>query len=227
MNILSGFARGALHEIYAAPADATAGFGFALAAAADAATGRPVLWVSSDLCRGETGAPYAAGFVEYGLDSAAFTFALARNDVEGLKAGLEGLRCAGLGAVLVELWSEARAFDLTASRRLALAARKSNITVLALRFAVAATSTAAYSRWRIRPAPSGVLAAQAPGAPAFNVALERHRSVMAGQTFLVEWDRELRIFRTHASNAALSRPMAPISGSRAPLINRAVHASAG
>ncbi len=50
-----------------------------------------------------------------------------------LRAGAEAARCPAVGAVLMEPWGEARPLDLTASRRLTLAADQSGVTVFLLR----------------------------------------------------------------------------------------------
>src|SRR3954454_13021823 len=59
-----GFARGALHEIYAqAQADAAAASGFATALALRAAGERPILWARQDFVDVETGWLYAPGLM--------------------------------------------------------------------------------------------------------------------------------------------------------------------
>ena len=83
---------------------------------------KPLLWVRQEALTAETGAPYPPGLAEIGLDPAAVAFIRVRDAKEALQAGAEAGRCATVGATLIELFGEARAYDLTASRRLALAA---------------------------------------------------------------------------------------------------------
>lgn len=49
-----------------------------------------------------------------------------------LRAAADILGCSGIGAVVIEPWGDARALDLTASRRLVLAAETSGITAFIL-----------------------------------------------------------------------------------------------
>src|SRR3546814_10143689 len=50
-----------------------------------------------------------------------------------LRAAADVVRCPEAGVAVVELWRNPRQLDLTASRRLALAAETSGVTVLLLR----------------------------------------------------------------------------------------------
>ena len=188
--MLNVIAPAALHELYADRAStATAVAGCGLGFVSGDGT-RPVLWVRQHLAELEAGAPYAPGLGEYGLDPGRTILVRARDGTAALQAGLEGARTAGLGAVLIELWGAARAYDLTASRRLALAARASGATVLLLRVAATPQPSAAETRWRIQSAPSAALAARAPGAPAFHLTLLRARSRQEGLSYRLEWNRD-------------------------------------
>ncbi len=242
-----GIARAALHEIYAAEvADLAAATGFALGLALRAGqaeekagtlsneTGagsrgemrnssgqRPILWARQDFVDAEAGRLHAPGLNELGLDPARLLLVRARDGEGVLRAGAEGARCPALGAVLIEPWGEPRPFDLTASRRLALAAETSGVPVLLLRVAATEAPSAARTRWQVRALASRALEANAPGAPAFALRLLRQRGGAAEREWRVEWDRDRhcfaerslfdRAFRTdHA--APLSRPLVPLSG---------------
>jgi len=208
---------GAVHEIHARAGDAGAVSGFGLAAAALAAQARAVLWVCPKFGSLEAGRPYGPGLHEYGIDPADFIIASTRSDMETLQAALEGARCAGLGAVLVEIWGDPGALDLTATRRLALACEASGARVFLLRVGARLLHpSVAHARWRVTPAPSRALAAKAPGAPAFLARLERHRGGWPEQTFYLEWDRDARELRHAGAGAALSRPVAAVSLGRKP-----------
>jgi protein ImuA len=138
---------------------------------------------------------YAPGLMELGLDPARLILALAPDEAVLLKAAAESLRCVGLGAVVIELGRNAHGIDLTLSRRLALAVEQSGIAALLLRVEGKPSPSAAQTRWRVAAAASAALAANAPGRPAFNIELLRHRGGPDGLGWRVEWDRDHCSFR--------------------------------
>ena len=221
-----GLLLAALHEVYAATqADAPAATGFALALACRVKGTQPLVWVRQDYSDLEAGFPNPWGLVEFGLDPSAVIRVRAQDARDALQAGLDATRLAARGVALIELWGAARALDLTASRRLALAARSSGVTVLLVQSAAAPQPSAAETRWRVSAALSRALPANAPGNPAFTVSLLRHRSGAAGQEWHVEWNRDAGRFEdgtlarasTHHTGSIplLSRGVAPVSSSRA------------
>ena len=72
------------------------------------------------------------------------------------------------------------ALDLTASRRLALAAEQSGVTLFLLRLEAQPVPSAADTRWTVGAAPSRSLEADAPGPPMFEIELLRRRAGPAG-----------------------------------------------
>lgn len=199
---LRGLARAALHEIFAADADdASPAAGFAILLARRGASDKPVIWVRED--RGERGQGrlYAPGLVELGVDPAAILLVTGADALAVLRAGADIIGCGAVGAVVIEPWGKAPALDLTVSRRLALAAAQSGVLTLVLRSGVDPGPSAATTRWSVRAAPSPMLAASAPGHPAFDISLLRHRGGITGFDARVEWDRDRNSFR----DAALSR----------------------
>jgi protein ImuA len=80
----------------------------------------------------------------------------AADAVTTLRAGSDGARCAALGAVLIEPFGTPRQLDLTASRRLSLAAQASGVFTLLVR-AASATPSAAQTRWLVASRPSRAL----------------------------------------------------------------------
>ena len=208
-----GLARGALHELHAAAMDdAGAVVGFAAVLGLKAAAGRMMVWARQDGLEATAGQIYPPGLAELGLDPDRLLLVRARDAAGVLRAGAEALRCGALGAVLIELWGEARVLDLTASRRLSLAAARSGVTALLLRVAAAPAPSAAMTRWAVRALASVPLEANAPGLPAFAITLLRHRAGVPGQEWHVEWDRDRRRFRLPAP---LSRPVAAVPAERA------------
>lgn len=195
----NGLGRAALHEVFACDADdacAAAGFALMLAVrgARHNATGKPVIWVRED--RGERGHGriYAPGLVDLGVDPAAVLLVTGADALAVLRAGADIVGCGGVGAVVIEPWGKAPVLDLTASRRLALAAAQSGVLTLVLRSGTDPGPSAATTRWSVRAASSPPLPAQAPGRPAFDISLLRHRGGITGFDARVEWDRDNRSF---------------------------------
>jgi protein ImuA len=202
----NGLARAALHEIDSqGTADLPAATAFALGMAMRAARGRPILWLRQDAFDGEAGHPHPSGLAELGFDPGRFLLVKALDAVSVLRAAGEGVRCPSLGALLIQPWGEPRIFDLTASRRLALAAGASGVMTLMVRTANAGAS-AANTRWLVASRPSNALEANAPGQPALTIRLVRHRGGLAEREWQVEWDRERQSFRSMPEPSLLISP---------------------
>ncbi len=107
----------------------------------------------------------------------------ARDARDALWAMEEGLRCAGLSAVIGELWGDPRALDFTATRRLAVAAERSGVPCWLVRLGGQANLSGARMRWRIASAPSlpNSLDPRAPGTATWNAELFRARGHPPGQ----------------------------------------------
>jgi protein ImuA len=175
---------------------------------------------------------HAPGWADLGIDVGAWLFLIAPDPPALLRAGVDALRCAGLGAVVIEGWGAWPALDLTASRRFALAAERSGVPLLLVRIAAPPVPSAADTRWTIAPAPSRPAAANAPGAPAFAAELLRQRAGPAGQRWLLEWSSERKNFREsvrdahrHSAGFAAQRP--PDAGAVVPVLVGQSFARAG
>lgn len=203
-DIQSLVGRAALHEIFAArPADATAASCFALGLIKP---GR-LLWVRQEMAQVEAGALYPPGLATVGLDPAQVVLLTLRDAQSVLQAGLEAARSKGLSAAIMELWGPARAYTLTASRKLVLAAKASGLTLYLIQHAAEGLPSAAETRWQVRRLPSHILTGHAPGAPAFEVRLLRQRSgARSGQVWSVEWNHERRCFENWRAPAPISAP---------------------
>jgi protein ImuA len=201
-------AGGVLHDLYAAaPADAVAVNAFGLGMALRAAAGRPIVWALHEMMGQEAGRPHGPGLHEMGLSPRDLLLVRAR-DVQALLAvGEEALRSPAVGAVLLSAWGEAKAFSLTASRRLALAAETGGATLFMARAGADPCPSAAETRWSIASCASEPLEGGAPGRPSFSATLLRRRGGGGTGTWIMEWDREQRTFR----------PPAPLSGGLVPL----------
>lgn len=190
-----GLARGALHEVYARDAaDSAAAVGFGLGLAALAAAKRMVVWAVQDVVDVETGGLHGGGLSAFGVDPTRLLLVKAGNATETLRAVEEAARCPALGAAAVALWGEPKALDLKASRRLALAAEASSVTVIMVRLGAKPSPSAAASRWSVAAAASAPLEAGAPGGPAFEAVLLRHRAGLATRSWRLEWNRDRASF---------------------------------
>lgn len=188
----------ALHEAYAAaPAHAPAAAGFALLVARRKWAGDPraIVWVREGRAAGCTGLPYGPGLHALGIDPAALTLLPLADGKAVLRAGLDAARDGGAAAVIVELHGRQPLLDLTATRRLALAAEANGTMVLLVRGGAEPAPSAARTRWRVASAPSHALEADAPGHPAFALELLRHRGGREGLQFILEWNRDTGSFR--------------------------------
>jgi len=194
------------HEILAEPGHAAAAMGFALALAgqalASALPGAGLLWVREVAAIAETGNPYGYGLASFGISPNCLIVAQMRTHTDALRAALEGARCAALGAVVLET---AGTVDLTASRRLKLAAEKSGVSIILVRPNSFCASNAVPIRWRVAAVPR--THPHAAMEAVFRAEILKHPKGMAGRCCVVEWDHERRCF-----TEALSLPVAAVPG---------------
>lgn len=178
-----GLPTAAVHEVLGRPRDGAAtGFVLVLLArlAAAGGEGRPVLWCGRRIDL------YGPGLAVC-LDPGRLVLVEAWKPAELLWAMEEGLRCPGVAAVVGEL----DRLDLTAGRRLQLAAEAGGATGLVLRptgaGAAADGASAATTRWRIAAAPgSSGPATRSLGSACWRVELLRCRGGRPGD-WMVEW----------------------------------------
>ena len=208
LTLNGGLARGRLHEVYAGAADdgaSASGFAAMLASRACGAQDA-VFWLRHE--RGEKlgGGLQASGLLELGLDPGRILFVMAPDVDSLLRAAVDAVRCGGLGAVVIEGWGKMPKLDLTASRRMKLAAERSGVTTILLRIDGEPVASAAETRWSVTSAPSSALEANAPGRPAFDIILLRRRAGPAGLTARLEWNRDELIFETPFGGACQPQP---------------------
>ena len=184
-----GLSRGHVHELFAREAD-DAGCGAGFAGVLAQRIGGELLWLREEATGRRMGHLHAPGLAEIGVDPAKLTLGILADAAAVLRAAADGMRCPDLGVVVIELWGSPRQLDLTASRRLALAAENSGVTALLLRVAAAPEPSAALTRWQVAAAASAPLPANAPGHPAWEIELLRQRGRPPGGRWRVEWDRE-------------------------------------
>jgi len=156
----AGLARGALHEVCAA----SPGSGVAFAAILLARCGGQVLWIATEQ---ESNLVWPPGLLPFGLAPDKLILARAARWPEALWAMEEALRCPALGAAVLMAGS-GQGLDLTATRRLHLAAEAGGVFGLLLRPEGAAGASAARTRWHIAPLASA-------DAPRWRLSLLRQR----------------------------------------------------
>lgn len=215
-----GLHRAALHEMRTEEsrnAAAVTGFAVALLARLALEDTRPFLWIVDQSVGRETGLPYGLGLHAFGMDPARLVIVRVKRPIDALWAFEEGLRCAGIYAVVTELSGNPRSLDLTASRRLALRAAETGITGLLLRPSAHSEPGAASTRWQVSPLPSAFDAEypEGIGRSAWRLALERNRHGITG-TFDVEWNHEQCSFAPAGAPPAHPRSLAAIPFDRSP-----------
>src|SRR6202158_2680527 len=135
-TLQGGLAVGAMHEVFAdAGRQSAAATGFVAGLAGRVGARRPLVWVRQDFTEIETGALSMSGLAELGLDPRLVVTVRAADVDAALRTAADALACDALGAIVLEVWGEARQFDLVASRKLTLAAQTSGVTALLLRLA--------------------------------------------------------------------------------------------
>jgi protein ImuA len=200
-----GLACGVLHELApTAPVHLAAASGFAAAVAARASLDRrEILWIATDYAAAEGGGPYGPGLDLFGLVSAHLLVLRVAKPVDVLWAMEEALRCRALACVIAELTGEGEVADLTATRRLTLAARegvsaKTSGLGLLIRHKPTAMPSAAATRWEIAAALSepDALARRSGGLgrARFDLSLRKNRRGPAGR-WIIEWNHHERIFQ--------------------------------
>ena len=205
-----GIMRARLHEIFAETIDdggSAAGFA-AMLGMQLARPGATIFWLRERAAEARGGCLHAPGLAELGIDPGRVILGVMDDALGLLRVAAEVVRCPDIDVAVIELWKNPRVLDLTASRRLAVAAEASGVTVLMLRADAEPGPSAAQTRWSVASAAAVPLEAEAPGYPTLSVRLLRQRGGSADRQWEMEWDRDQGIFR----EAAFSRAVVPLSG---------------
>jgi protein ImuA len=200
-----GLEGGLLHEIAAArEGESAAAYGFALLLAAR--TSGPVVWIAEDMALYESGMPYGPGLDELGLPPERFLLVAAPKFRDVLWAVEEALSCRGMGTVIGEI--RQTSLDLTATRRLSLAAARRGAVALLLRSAPGRDASAAATRWIVKMVPPTAAKPRAmtlgPGPPRFALSLVRNRRGPPG-SWVLEWngvEQRFELVSTHCERMA-------------------------
>ena len=167
--------RPTLCELFAASPRDGGWTGFLLA---QLEAGKPLLWIQDRMAIREAGRIHAPG-----LPGASLIHVEARDGRDALWAMEEGLRCSGIGAVIGELYGDPASLDFTATRRLAVAAERTQVPCWLVRQSGTANLSGARMRWRVAslPSPLHALDPKAPGATAWEAELFRARGHSPGR----------------------------------------------
>jgi protein ImuA len=182
----AGLVRGALHEVCAA----TPGSGVAFAAILLARCGGQVLWISTEQ---ESNLVWPPGLIPFGLAPENLILARAARWPEALWAMEEALRCPALGGAVL-MAGAGQGLDLTATRRLHLAAEAGGVFGLLLRPDGTAGASAARTRWHIAPLSSDA-------APRWRLTLLRQRGGAPAGPWNVSFEATTGSLRLEAGSA--------------------------
>jgi protein ImuA len=210
-----GLPRAALHEVAGEGADreqGAAAAGFAALWLTRLQESGPVLWIVRAGSRAAIDL-HAHGLHQQRLDPKRLILVAAKRDDEALWAMEEGLKAQSLGAVLGEI----EKLDLTASRRLQLAAEASGVTAFVLRrwrvmeraARDAVQPIAAVTRWRVTSLPGE-------NEIGWRVELMRCRGGKPGTWIMEKADGsdEFHVREQSERVAPLSGDLAPLLGGR-------------
>jgi protein ImuA len=201
-TLQGGLAMAAVHEVFSEGHQSAAATGFTAGLAGRLTPRRPLVWVRQDFSEIESGALSMSGVRELGLDPRLLVTVRAADADAALRTAADALACDALGAVVLEVWGEARQFDLVASRKLTLAAQASGVTALLLRVAATPQPSTAETRWIVRAAHSPPGSPwSAWGAPVFDAQLVRNRHGPVGR-WIMEWKCDECLFSEPARESA-------------------------
>ena len=217
-----GLALGALHELTPASElqlGCAFGFGLAIAALA-AADGRQVLCIATDYAAREAGTPYGVGLDHLGLPMDRLLILRVAHPRDALWAFEEALKCSALAAVLAELPEAGAAADLTATRRLSLAAQAGGGLGLLLRHRPYPLPSAALTRWQVAAALSKPDRFGGLGGTRFDLSLHRNRRGRCGR-WITDWNHHERTFVPQALSLGMAATARDRSDRAQPLLRTA------
>jgi protein ImuA len=226
-----GLAVAAIHEVFSEGRQSTAATGFIAGLAGRVSARRPLVWVRQEFCDLEAGGLSMHGLNELGLDPRCLVTVRASDVESALRTAADALACDALGAVVLEVWGQAKQLDLVASRKLTLAAQASGVTGLLLRIAAEPLPSTAETRWIVRAAhsppetPSEQSSKQSWGvwgSPCFDAELIRNRHGPTGR-WIMEWKCDECLF----SEATDTQPLAATPAHRPHQAGAVQHRRAG
>jgi protein ImuA len=202
-----GLLFGALHELSPrAPMHFGAAAGFALALASLRQGSKQTLWIQQEFAATEAGALYGPGLDLIGLASERILILRVPRAEDALWAMEETLKCRAAVTVIAELRNDGPWTDLTATRRLALAARENGGLGFLLRHRSSAAPSPAATRWEIAAISGARDRFGGLGPATFALTLVKNRRGPCAR-WLVLWNHHERVF-----SPALSLGVAAAAG---------------
>jgi protein ImuA len=186
----------------------------AFAAILLARCGGQVLWITTEQ---ESNLVWPPGLIPFGLAPERLILARAARWAEALWAMEEALRCSALGGAVL-MAGAGQGLDLTATRRLHLAAEAGGIFGLLLRPDGVAGASAARTRWHIAPLAST-------NAPRWRLALLRQRGGAPAGPWNIAFEAATGTLPT-ASAHCCGPPSSAISSVAAPAERVSFHSNA-
>jgi protein ImuA len=203
-----GLSLGAIHEMApAATNDIGAAIGFVIAMAARATAEQPLLWILQDVAAFEAGGLYGPGIDLFGVAMTRLVVLRVSHTRDAYWAMEEALKSGAVATVVAEL-AKNGGDELTATRRLALAAADSGTIGFLLRHRPMTAASAAPTRWEIAAAASTPDAFGGLGRTTLALRLVKNRHGPTG-LWHVTWDHHERSFA-----AAFSRGVAATTRDR-------------
>jgi len=183
------------HELVPATAfqsGAALAFALALCALAPRRQGA-ILFVQQEFAALEAGALYGLGCDLFGLASSRLLLVRTATPRDALWTIEEGLKTRGLAAVIGELAEDGKAADLTATRRLSLAAEKGGALCLLLRQRALRAPSAAATRWEVAGVPGMTDRFGGMARTGFGLTLTKNRRGACG-SWVLQWDHHEQRF---------------------------------
>lgn len=182
---------GLVQEVFLDEArNAGAGLGFAFGQARTLLGGRraAVLYLHMEDEGQKLGLPYGPGLRGV-LDPSQLVLVRAQNAADLLWAAEEALSCTAIAAVVADMAKRPKLLDFTATRRLSLRAGEGGASMFFVHYGAWRQASAAQLRWRLKPERSAGLPYDdlAPGAPRWQLRLERASLNLNRNAWLLEW----------------------------------------
>lgn len=195
--LAGGLAPASLHEVTpGGMGDRGSAIGFTLALAARAhKPSKALFWITTDFAALEAGETYGLGCDLAGLAARDLVVVKAARPIDALWAMEEALKCRALSCAVVELPGDAPLADLTATRRLTLAAREGGAFGFLLRHRASALTSSAETRWCVAAARGEPDAFGGLGRAAFSLSLHKNRRGPTGH-WTIAWNQHDRTFKT-------------------------------
>ncbi len=175
--------------------------------------GKSLAWITTDFAALEAGGTYGLGCDLFGLPARDLVLVKVARAADALWAMEEALKCRALSAAVVELPADAPLADLTATRRLTLAAREGGAFGFLLRHRGSALTSSAETRWRVAAAAAQPDRFGGLGRASFVLTLHKNRRGPTGR-WPIAWNHHERAFEALPLGVAAAAPDRP---DRAPL----------